>query len=264
MNIDIKIRKERKLKYSFFFICYLFMISHLSALNITTDVISLKIDKMPLLEVFSKIENKTDFNFFYKNDDINLNQRITIDIERVTIESLLLKLFKGRAILFKIEENIIILKKNVTASYLIKGLILDKKTGDPIFDVHLMVDDKKEGSLTNEQGVFEINFNALPITLTMSHINYGKRTVVIEELSEVTIALPPIINRLKAVSINSKEGDGKLYKTKDLSKNATEAEEDLFLFILPGVNFHFSEVNFHWDKSKGNLFLDAYISKKKK
>jgi len=56
------------------------------------------------------------------------------------------------------------------------GIVTEKNTGTPIAFATVQVKDAKS-TLTNESGEFEINVTALPVSITISHLNYQSVTI---------------------------------------------------------------------------------------
>jgi iron complex outermembrane receptor protein len=73
--------------------------------------VSLELNNTTVQTVIETIEQKTDFRFIYKMNDIDLNRIISIRVKDQTIDVVLDKLFKGTSTDFKVRETQIILKK---------------------------------------------------------------------------------------------------------------------------------------------------------
>jgi carboxypeptidase-like protein/TonB-dependent receptor-like protein len=161
--------------------------------------ISLDLNEVTLLEVFNEIEDKTTFTFFYKNDEINPDQKVTIKIVQKSVPVILARLFEDHHMLYEINGKQIIVKKNQEAQ--IKGIVIDKATGEPIPYCNIAVESSFTGTASNELGEFVLDVDALPANLTFSHLNYEKQQLEISGTSDLIIELVPLTNILEEVVV---------------------------------------------------------------
>ncbi len=167
--------------------------------------ISLNLNEVTLLEVFNEIEDKTKFTFFYKNDGINLDRKVTIKIIRKSVPVILDQLFEDNDVVYEIIGKQIIIKKNQEAQ--ISGIVIDNATGEPIPYCNIAVESSFTGTASNELGGFVINVDALPAKLVFSHLNYEKQQLEVSETSDLIIELVPLTNILdEVVVVDSKRG----------------------------------------------------------
>ena len=112
----------------------------------------------------------------------------------------------------------LLIVSNITnAQIKICGSILDSITGKPISSVHIIENNSKNGTISNEDGNFVITCKNLPVILEFSHISYEKSMIKVDKnsnnqiikLKSSTYNLPVIsINAKKAVNITK---NSKLY-----------------------------------------------------
>ncbi len=85
----------------------------------------------------------------------------------------------------------------------IKGVIIDEetKTVIPLATIQVGISQK---TLTNQNGEFELNVNALPALITISHISYQTIQINIKEANNLlTIELKPVVFNLTEVVIEN-------------------------------------------------------------
>ena len=58
--------------------------------------------------------------------------------------------------------------------YVISGHVIDKETGNPVYNVNILEKNTKNGTTTNNNGFFFIKVNKLPTNLGFSHVVYKK------------------------------------------------------------------------------------------
>jgi TonB-dependent receptor-like protein len=123
-------RSELKMKFTLFFLLIGVFMGKANYDHSPNAKISLDFNEVTLLEVFNEIEDKTTFTFFYKNDEINPGQKVTIKIVQKSVLVILEQLFKNNALVYEIKGRQIIIKRNQETQ--INGIVIDKATGDPI------------------------------------------------------------------------------------------------------------------------------------
>ena len=172
------------------------------------DKVSLSLNNVSLFEAMQEIEAKTDFYFFYKNEDINVSNRVNLVVKEAPIYYVLEKLFDSKKITCKILGNKIVLKKNpisvTNKEYVLKGKVIDMKTGEPIPFCNVIIDGTYIGTSTNEEGNFIIKVGSIPIKLVFTHLNYENKTLeVTSEAFEALVKLTPNVNLLNEVVITN-------------------------------------------------------------
>lgn len=94
-----------------------------------------------------------------------------------------------------------ILSLTCVAQTTIKGRIVDAETGEKI--AFASISSKLTSTLANEDGNFTLQVNELPVELVISHLNYGKSSLQIEENRDQTIRLKAIPILLPEVRIGN-------------------------------------------------------------
>ena len=94
---------------------------------------------------------------------------------------------------------------NGSSAYKIKGIVLNHKTGAPIPLAEVFISGTTFGSITNDEGEFELKTSYLPCQLVASHISYAPFTMMIdkESMSYVTIKLIPYEHEIKEITIEA-------------------------------------------------------------
>lgn len=83
----------------------------------------------------------------------------------------------------------------------ISGKLTDKNSGETLIAANILIKNTFRGTITNDQGEFEIRVIDLPVTLVFRYIGYESKEITIEEISEplhvqmipVTIELEPLV-----------------------------------------------------------------------
>ena len=212
--------------------------------------VSLELNNTTVETVIETIEQKTDFRFIYKMNDIDLNRIISIRVKDQTIDVVLDKLFKGTGTDFKVRETQIILKKPLIEKmdqtfYLektIKGKVSDEN-GMPLPGASVMEEKTKKGVITDINGNFEIRVENSDSIIIISYIGYKEKRVSANQDNSV-IQLFPDTTTLEEIVVvgygtsSRKDVTGAVSSiaAKDMNQGAVVNPLQLISGKLAGVN----------------------------
>ena len=117
-----------------------------SASELQTQMMSVQMESTTLKELFDLIEEKFNYTFLIRNNDINLNERISIDMSNRSVEEILTTALKNQHADFVVNNNRIVVYKSSSnpnelrntermvaqQTITISGTIVDAVTGEPI------------------------------------------------------------------------------------------------------------------------------------
>lgn len=98
-------------------------------------------------------------------------------------------------------------KINAQTPFQIQGLVLNSQTKEPLPNVNISKKSKTEdGSITNEEGFFQIKISELPTTLNFSFVGFETEFLEIKNTDkrEFIIELQPTASALPEVSVSAK------------------------------------------------------------
>ncbi|MDC2549718.1 STN domain-containing protein, partial [Bacteroides ovatus] len=158
--------RERKSKVLGLFLCFLLLgidYSFASYNNYSQfKTLSVSMSNSTLREVLKTIEKSSQFVFFYLDDAVNLERKVSIDSKNKNIEEILSELFEGTSCTYRISDRQIFISGKAPASTeqqqnkrKISGRVTDIK-GEPLIGVNVTVDGDANGSITNMDGLYEI------------------------------------------------------------------------------------------------------------
>lgn len=129
---------------------------------------------------------------------------------------------------------------NGKSAYIIRGIVLNQKTGDPIPLAEVFISGTTYGSITNDEGEFELKTSFLPCQLVSSHISYAPFSMMIdvESMSYVTIKLIPYEHEIQEITVeamNTRKENMKLFKqvflgTDEYASTCTILNDSVLLF----------------------------------
>ena len=89
----------------------------------------------------------------------------------------------------------------------INGRVLDGNTGEYLPSATILISETYRGTITNNEGLFSISVDELPVTLIVRYIGYNSETVIISRDTEmpVSVALMPSVTELDEITVTEKD-----------------------------------------------------------
>lgn len=167
--------------------------------------VSLELNNTTVERVIETIEQKTDFKFIYKLNDIDLDRVVSIHVKNQNINVVLDYLFKGVPTEIIVRDTQIMLKKptvviSQTLPFLlqtIKGKVIDENRM-PMAGATITEQNTKNSVLTGYDGTFEITVQGSTAMLTVTYMGYVSKVFMASQVNPV-IQLEPETTSLKEV-----------------------------------------------------------------
>src|SRR5690554_3246106 len=153
-----KIFKPMKLFAALIFIsmqCSLASISYSQTIEFEIHMVNSTVS-----DILSEIENQSEFKIMYSDNFIDVARRVTIDIEKGSIGTVLEQLFAGTNVDYTIKDRFVILTtpelanlemSRVTQHRSISGTVTDD-TGEPLPGVTVVIKGTTQGTVTDANG----------------------------------------------------------------------------------------------------------------
>jgi len=104
----------------------------------------------------------------------------------------------------------------------IKGEIIDKKSGIPLSGVNVYTSNNKaQKTITGLNGSFTLNVESLPIELTINYVGYKIQKFIVSKQNNNTIAIEAIVEDLKEVQVNASVEKNNDILARNIEKNAS-------------------------------------------
>ncbi|WP_035646284.1 TonB-dependent receptor [Flavobacterium sp. ASV13] len=168
--------------------------------------VTLELNNSTIEKVIETIEQKTDFRFIYKLNDIDLDRTISISVKDQSIYVVLDKLFKGTPTEFKIRDTQIILKKPelkteaiLFQKQTVSGVITDEN-GMPLPGASVIEEGTKNGMVTDFDGKYKLTVESNQSVIIVSFVGYKEKKVVANQ-SVINIQLVPDATDLQEIVV---------------------------------------------------------------
>ena len=232
MKNAIRERKSKVLGLFLFFLLLGIDYSFASYNNYSQfKTLSVSMSNSTLREVLKTIEKSSQFVFFYLDDAVNLERKVSIDSKNKNIEEILSELFEGTSCTYRISDRQIFISGKAPASTeqqqnkrKISGRVTDIK-GEPLIGVNVTVDGDANGSITNMDGLYEIFVTKKSVVLKFTYIGFKTseiRTNASTNIYDVT--LEEQVNELEETVI---VGYGTQRKISNIGAQSSMKMEDI-------------------------------------
>jgi TonB-linked SusC/RagA family outer membrane protein len=172
------------------------VIIFLSVLQVSANVfaqvnVNLDIREKSVREVLKTIEQQSQVRFFYSDDLLAMNELIDVKADNKNILSVLDDIFSNSPLAYKAFDNnlIVIAPRQMLQQQKITGIVTDKKSGDALPGVNVVVQGTTSGDITDANGKYTIAVTNNNVNLEFSFIGYEKVTVPINGQSVINVQL---------------------------------------------------------------------------
>ncbi len=184
---------------------------------------SLSVTDLSLANLFEKIREQSDYSFFYNEENIEHLQTVSIDRTDATVEEILNEALDNTGLTYTMVDDVIIIKANEESvnaqqqpqKITIRGSVTDRKTGEYLPGVNVVVKNSVLGTVTDMNGEFEITLPELKEALVFSFIGFQEKEVPLDgkhhilnvqldeemhELGDVVVTGYQVINRRESTA----------------------------------------------------------------
>lgn len=155
--------------------------------------ITIQQKNVPLSKVFKEIEEKTDCSFLIRNNDVNTNEKVSIDAKNKTVAEILGILFDGKGIKYEVNGKRISVYKAVRQHTIggkrkVTGQVTDNME-EAVIGASVFVMGTSNGTITDMNGHFSLELPDDNAKLQVSYIGYKTQVINVGNKSSVNIVL---------------------------------------------------------------------------
>jgi len=174
--------------------------------------IKLDINDLPIKNVLDHISGNTGIYFTYAGNMDEMDKKVTLHIDKITVGKLLTDLFYKCDISYTTYANQVILKKKTSVEKLhpIRGIVLSSNDQQPVEFSTLQLKQSRKGTIAGEDGKFEFLLSEINLkdSLVFYCIGYEPQTFSVKLLTGMefhTVFLTPRVVELNPVELAVKK-----------------------------------------------------------
>ena len=158
-------------------------------------------------QVLGRIEDQSEFSFFYNAKEVDLSKTVTVNIKDQQIDQVLNDLLEGTGLTYTINNKLIVIHKQQSAESgkmaaqqrNVSGKVTDS-TGAPLPGVSVVVKGTTSGTITDFDGNYQLSNLPADATLVFSfvgmksqEISASSRTIIDIQMLEQTIGIEEVV-----------------------------------------------------------------------
>ncbi len=160
--------------------------------------LDIKLKNRTIIDLIEFVEDNSEFVFLYKNDDLDLEKKLTIEMKNASIHEIMNEALKGQKVAYDVYERQIIIRKGETTvpwvereqrqNNTITGVVTDQN-GLPLPGVTVVVKGTTVGTVTNADGEFSLDVPDGGEILQFSFVGMRTQDVPIEGRTTFTVTM---------------------------------------------------------------------------
>ncbi len=151
---------------------------------------TIDVKNQSMRQVLREIEEQSTYRFFYSENLLKLDEKVTIDLKDKSIENILDALFANRHLEYEINANKLIVLRPTDlqqAEMVITGKVIEE-TGGPIPGVTVLIKGTTKGTITDIEGKYSLQ--VLPgSTVVFSFVGMKSQEVIVTDRKVINITL---------------------------------------------------------------------------
>ncbi|WP_199415064.1 TonB-dependent receptor [Chitinophaga silvisoli] len=167
---------------------------HISARGLSQEV-TLSCKDMPLPQVLGIIKEQTGYVFFYRPKDLSGVAPVSVQFNSIPISDALKQLLhkplvyamQGNTVVISVENNVSIVHADIPLAD-VSGTITDDK-GVPLPGISVRIRGSKNGTVTNQNGYFQLHNTEDKSVLLISGVGFETQTLVVNGSTPVKVIL---------------------------------------------------------------------------
>jgi len=255
----LRINRQKLIRYMkltiFFVLVGLLSVSAASYSQNTK--LNLRVENASITDFFSKVEDASEFYFFFKNDAVNISKKITLDVKDQTIDKILDLVLDGTELKYKIVDRYIVISNNMERDgemflqqdqkFTIKGSV-KSQNGEAIPGVTITVKGTSIGIITDGNGNYSLSVPNGTSTLVFSfvglktqEISVNNKTSINVVMEEETIGLEEVVAvGYGTVKKRDLTGSVAQVKSERLENEKPQSVQDVLRGNIAGLSVGFS------------------------
>ncbi len=160
-------------------------------------------------DIISEIKARSDFQFFYSNDDFDVNQKVDVQVTDASVEEVLDQLLGSMDVIYKIVDKSVIISKNdmrwsfdqrIQQQQTVSGTVTDA-SGESLPGVTVVVKGTTTGTITNFDGAYSLPNIPGDGILVFSFVGMESQEVVVAGQSVINVVLESKVSDIGEVVV---------------------------------------------------------------
>ncbi|MGL5894968.1 MAG: carboxypeptidase-like regulatory domain-containing protein, partial [Bacteroidales bacterium] len=177
----------------------------LSANVMVAQKVTLNVKEATVGEAIESLKKQTGYSFWYKQNDINVDAKISIDAKDMPIEEVLKKILDGQPLEFEVKDKYVNIYKLQPKSTGVKrkltGVVLDENN-EPLPSVNITIKGTTTGTITDYDGNFSFEA-AKGEVLVFSYVSYDQFELVVDDRSTLRVNLEPDVKSVQEIVVTA-------------------------------------------------------------
>ncbi len=147
--------------------------------------LSVRFTNCTILDVFNYVEENSEFIFLYRNEELNINRKMNVNLKNATIQKILDEVLEGQDVKYEIYDRQVIIRKSDTNdsdnpqfNKELTGIVTDSE-GVPLPGVSILVKGTTIGVVTDSEGNFVLRVPDNAQELQISFVGMKTQTISI-------------------------------------------------------------------------------------
>ncbi|MEG1949760.1 MAG: SusC/RagA family TonB-linked outer membrane protein [Odoribacter sp.] len=198
--------KKQWLVMKLFCILLIVFVLPASAAVYSQQKIDIRLENVTIETLIKEIKSKVKLDFLYNINELEKNGRISVQMDKATVEEILHEALKGKSLNFSIVNDVVVIRpENRTTTpqtqEVIKGIVKDKD-GTAIPGVSVLLKGTNVGVITNAAGRYEIiKPKDNPIVLIFSFIGMKKKSVTYQGQNSLDVTMDEDVYELAEANV---------------------------------------------------------------
>ena len=167
--------------------------------------VSMEKKSISLLTVLKELGEKTDYEFFYNDDEV-MRWKVSVSAKEATVTEILDRVLRSTSLTYSIVDNIIVISpkpEEKAKRWRISGTVKDDK-GEPMVGVTVFLKGTTIGTATDPAGKFNLNFlKKDSVTVVFSFIGMKTQERLIKDtlVTDMMVTMVPEVDELHEVVV---------------------------------------------------------------
>ncbi|MCF8361277.1 MAG: TonB-dependent receptor [Prolixibacteraceae bacterium] len=172
------------------------LVTNASSTYSQSTKLSIKMERATIQEVFTEIENQSEFRIAYNSTKLDVNKEVNLNVEKQTVDEILDEILANQELTYKIGDRYIVITdkekesviKNNSQTKNISGKVIDSGN-EPLVGVTVIIKGTTNGTVTDANGNYEIAEVSENDILVFSFVGMQTQEISIGNQSVINVTL---------------------------------------------------------------------------